>query len=82
MNTKKYIQPDPAGPSRPEDWVATIKGVIAAVPALGSAANVNRLMVMEDGLPYQRLGRRILFHVPTVLRWMSRRPGHNLPQAG
>ena len=80
-------QPAPVDPSMPHeaaivpDWVATVAGLQRRLPFLGSTANINRLLKQKDGLPYQYLGGRLIFHVPTILEWVKHMPGKNLPFA-
>lgn len=68
-------------PPSPEDWVSTAKGLLGKVGCLGSLRNIHRLMKQKNGLPYQKMSGTLLFHVPTVLTWLERQPGHNLPAA-
>ena len=75
------LNPQPEKAVAPPELVATVKALQAALPALGSTANINRMIVMQDGLPYRRLGGRLLFSIPEVTAWMLRHPGHNLPEA-
>jgi hypothetical protein len=75
------IQPPPAEPSPGSEWIATVMGIQKRLPVLGSVGNINRLMLKKDGLPFHRLGGRLIFNVPEILDWLNRQPGHNLPTA-
>ncbi len=75
------FNPQPEKAVVPPEWVATVKALQVALPALGSTANINRMIVMQDGLPHRRLGGRLLFNIPEVSAWLLRKPGHNLPEA-
>ena len=82
MNIKNLTPPGAAEPNPGEEWVATIIALQKRIPALGSVASINRMILAKDGLPHRRLGRRLLFNVPQVCEWLNSQPGMNLPQAG
>lgn len=64
-----------------EDWIRTAKGASERWPILGSTINVHRLMHQVNGLPYRKVGGRIVFNVREVEAWLMNRPGSNLPLA-
>ena len=41
---------------------------------------VRRWMSQPNGLPYTRLGNRILIHIPTAREWMFSRMRHRNPR--
>jgi len=84
-NTPEPAKPEAAGTPQAAvpslEWVTTVAALARVMPALGSPANINRLIVMQDGLPHRRLGGRLLFNLPEISAWLQSKPVINLPQA-
>lgn len=64
-----------------EAWVRTVKAAALRWPVLGSTVNIHALMRQPNGLPYRKIGSRVLFNVSEVEAWLEKLPGSNLQAA-